>query len=171
MNRVITGNACKLPHKGNTLYSGSWVDGRIIETLILWTGIQPEDFNQTMRRQQLHDIVDWSEDNSADDVEDLCDYLRESFSIDSSQPPRSIFWISNPISVELSDDNEMSLWSLRPWELALYLGIYDYFYVSHMLSKCPLDELLSSIAADDATITVNPNLRAEQVEKNFDPDL
>ena len=139
------------------------VDYSIIETLVLWTEIQPEDFNQMMRRQQLHDIIDWSEHHSADDVEDLCDHLRDTFSINSPALPRTIFWISNSSNLKIQEDNERSLLSLRPWELAHYLGIYDYFYVSHMLSKCPLDDLLSSIAADDVKITSNPDLRAEQV--------
>jgi hypothetical protein len=138
---------------------------RIIETLAQWQTIQPQDFSQTMRRQQLCDIVDWCDDHSADDTEDICDSLREAFSIDSIQlnPERGIFWISKPISVEIADDNDRTLVGIKPWDLAQYLGVYDYLYVSHMLSKCPLDDLLSSIAADEFTVSCNPDLRAEQV--------
>lgn len=116
-----------------------------------------------MRRQQLLDIVDWCDDHSADDIEEICDSLRDSFSINFTPLPRSIFWIAKPISVEIPEENERTLLNIRPWELVQYLGIYDYLYVEHMLSKCPLDDLLSSIAADEPAISSGPDLRSEQV--------
>jgi hypothetical protein len=117
-----------------------------------------------MRRQQLCDIIDWCDDHSADDIEELCDALRDSFAIDGTPwPSREIFWISRPICVEIPDDNDRPLLGIKPWELAQYLGVYDYLYVSHVLSRPSLDDLLSSSSADDALIVFNPNLRAEQV--------
>jgi hypothetical protein len=117
-----------------------------------------------MRRQQLCDIIDWCDDHSADDIEELCDALRDSFAIDGIPwPSREIFWISRPICVEIPDDNDRTLLGIKPWELAQYLGVYDYFYVSHVLSNSSLDDLLSSISSDVIPIAFNPDLRAEQV--------
>ena len=52
---------------------------------------------------------------------------------------------------------------LKPWDLAQYLAIYDYLYISNMLSNTSIDDLLASIARDDVSVLSTPDLRADQV--------
>jgi hypothetical protein len=66
----------------------------------------------------------------------------------------------DPITQE---EQEKQLLKLKPWDLAQYLAIYDYLYISHMLSNTCLDDLLSSIARDDVSILSTPDLRTDQV--------
>jgi hypothetical protein len=55
------------------------------------------------------------------------------------------------------------LLNTNPWDLAQYLAIYDFLYISRILSNRSLDDLLASIARDDVSILSNPDLRADQV--------
>jgi hypothetical protein len=128
----------------------------------LWQHIQPGDL--TTRTRQLCDIITWCTENADDDCKDICNSVRHIFTTDTSDNSNEFSWIlkksMDPITQE---EQEKQLLKLKPWDLAQYLAIYDYLYISHMLSNTCLDDLLSSIARDDVSILSTPDLRTDQV--------
>ena len=135
---------------------------RIVETLALWEYIQPG--NLTTRTQQLCDIITWCTENADDDCKDLCNSIRHTFTTDTSGNSNEFSWIlKKSIDPMTQEEQEKQLLKLKPWDLAQYLAIYDYLYISHMLSNTCLDDLLSSIARDDVSILSTPDLRTDQV--------
>ena len=131
------------------------------ETFAVWLEIQPEDFSQIMRRQQVRDILDWCAEHIDDEGKALCDTLKTHVTSDKYSLSNEMTWLLK----NSNDGNEQwkSLLSVRSWDLAQYLAIFDYIYVSRMLSDTPLEVLLATVAQDDASILSNPDLRAEQV--------
>ena len=75
----------------------------------------------------------------------------------------SVDWLSERFTCDAKEAQQDNLLKIKPWDLAQYLGISDYLYISHMLSESSLEDLLAPIARDDASIFSNPDLRAEQV--------
>lgn len=114
-----------------------------------------------MRRQQLYDMVQWCSENMDDDCKDLCDSVRDTIFTDMLQDSIEFNWaLTKSIKQE---DQAKQLLNMKSWDLAQYLAIYDFLYVSQMLSNTSLDDLLASIARDDVSILSNPDLRADQV--------
>jgi hypothetical protein len=132
----------------------------------LWQQLQPQDFTSTMRRQQFCDIVQWCTENADNDDKDLCDSVRNTITADELDESRKFRWaLSRSINQE---DGGRRLLNLKSWDLAQYLAIYDFLYISHILSNSSLDNLLASIARDDVSVLMNPDLRAEQVHLTSD---
>ena len=135
---------------------------RIIETLDLWQRIQPGDL--TTRTQQLCDIVTWCTENLEDDCKDLCNSVRHTIMTDSHDNSNEFNWILKRSMDPINQvEQEKQLLKLKPWDLAQYLAIYDYLFISNMLSNTSLDDLLASIARDDVSVLSTPDLRADQV--------
>lgn len=135
---------------------------RIIDTLALWQHVQPGDLKT--RKQQICDIVTWCIEKAEDDRKDLCNSVRHTITTDSSDHSNDFSWIiKKSINPTNQEEQEKQLLKLKPWDLAQYLAIYDYLYISHMLSKTSLDDLLGSIARDDVSVLSTPDLRADQV--------
>jgi hypothetical protein len=129
----------------------------IVETLGLWKEIQPRDFMDTMRRQQLGDILSWCADNAGDKIQDLCDSMREA--VITGQERRGLW--SSPMTSRI-DISHRDVLSIKPWDLAQYFGVYDYMYVSRVLSDSSLEDIVARSTNDD-TVSTNPDLRADQV--------
>lgn len=135
---------------------------RIIETLALWQHIQPEDL--TTRKQQLYDIVTWCTENADDNYKDLCGSVQHTITTDSSDDSNEFSWILKKSTESMNqEEQEKQLLKLKPWDLAQYLAIYDYLYISNMLSNISLDDVLASIARDKVSVLLTPDLRANQV--------
>jgi hypothetical protein len=123
--------------------------------------IQPQDFNSTMRRQQIWDILNWCIENIEIEGKEGCGSLQDNILSYVPQDTMEESWLLQRSSS--LDDREPFL-DLRPWDLAQYLAVHDYIYISRMLARSSLDILSVSIARDDATILLNPELRAEQIQ-------
>src|SRR5271170_2142125 len=134
-----------------------------METLALWRLIQPRDFIPTMRRQQLCDMMKWCAENVEDDGKSLCESVEEAITTNSPRPVSGANWILAKSPALSKDKPERHLLDLQPWELAQYLAIYDYLYISRMLEDSSLEDLLAPIAKDDVSILATPELRADQV--------
>src|SRR5215471_2474442 len=105
---------------------------RIIETLALWQCIQPGDL--MTRKQQLFDIVTWCTENADDVYKDLCNSIGHTITTDTSEDSNEFNWISKkPMNPMNQEEQEKQLLKLKPWDLAQYLAIYDYLYISNML--------------------------------------
>ena len=129
----------------------------------MWQQLQPQDFVSATRKQQLYDMINWCTENSSDDRKEFCEALRNSINADIMQNSNGFYWILNRSMVSPNQsEQEKQLLDVKPWDLAQYLGIYDYFYISQIISKSSLDDLMPSIARDDISIS-NPDLRANQV--------
>lgn len=114
-----------------------------------------------MRRQQLCDIVQWCTENAEDEDKDLCDSVRNTITTDEPEESTEFGWaLSRSINQE---DGGRRLLNLKSWDLAQYLAIYDFLYISHILSNSCLDNILASIVRDDVSLLTNPDLRADQV--------
>jgi hypothetical protein len=117
-----------------------------------------------MRRQQICDILKWCGENIEADNKEACDSLQESIMSDSIQQSKGVQWLLNKsIGNFKLHEQGRHLLNVKPWDLAQYLAIYDYFYISHMLANASVEDLLAPIARDDVTILSNPDLRTEQV--------
>ena len=137
-----------------------------METLALWRLIQPRDFIPTMRRQQLCDMMKWCAENVEDDGKSLCKSVEEAITTNSPRPISGANWLLAKSVAFPKDQPERHLLNLQPWELAHYLAIYDYLYISRMLENSSLEDLLAPIAKDDVSILTTPDLRADQVAPN-----
>ena len=132
-----------------------------METLALWRLIQPRDFIPTMRRQQLGDMMKWCAENVEDDGKSLCGSVEEAITTDSPRPVSGANWLLN----KSTGAPDRQLLNVEPWELAQYLSVYDYLYISTLLEDCSLEDLLAPIAKDDVSILTTPDLRADQVTR------
>jgi len=144
---------------------------RIMETLALWRLIQPRDFIPTMRRQQLCDMMKWCAENVEDDGKSLCESVEEAITTNSPRPVSGASWLLAKSIALPKDQPERHLLNLQPWELAQYLAIHDYLYISRMLEDSSLEDLLAPIAKDDVSILTTPELRADQVVPNVEEGL
>jgi hypothetical protein len=116
-----------------------------------------------MRGQQLRDMLKWCTDNTDDDFQDLCHSVQDAITTDTIQESDEFKWIVNK-SIERDNQAQgRQILYLRPWELAQYLGIYDYLHISRTLAESSLDDLVATIARDDISFPSNLDLRAEQV--------
>ena len=134
-----------------------------METLALWRLVQPRDFIPTMRRQQLCDIMRWCAENVEDDGKSLCESVEEAITTNSPRPVSGANWLLIKTIDPVKEDPERQLLNIQPWELAQYLAIFDYLYISRMLEDSSLEDLLAPIAKDEISILTTPDLRADQV--------
>jgi hypothetical protein len=135
-----------------------------METLALWRLVQPRDFISTMRRQQLCDMMKWCAENVEEDGKSLCGSVEEAITTNSPRPVSGANWLLNKtIDAPKDAPPERPILNIQPWELAQYLAIYDYLYISRMLEDSSLEDLLAPIARDEVSILTTPNLRADQV--------
>lgn len=118
-----------------------------------------------MRRQQLEDMIHWCAENIDEDGRALCLSVRGALHMNTVTFSNSVDWLSERFTGDAKEGQQDSLLNIKPWDLAQYLGISDYLYVSHMLSESSLEDLLAPISRDDALIYLNPDLRAEQVAR------
>jgi len=130
--------------------------------LALWQQVQPGDLSN--RRQQICDIATWCIDNAEDDSKYQCNVVRDTITSDTIQDSNEFNWIlKRSVETLNQEEQEKQLLKLKPWDLAQYLAIYDYLYISNMLLNMSLDDLLASIARDDVSVLSTPDLRADQV--------
>jgi len=105
--------------------------------------------------------VEWCTNNADENDKELCQSVGQLVNTEPVNEASGLCWLIP------CDDNpsqgDISLLDLSPWELTQYLAIYDYLYISEMLSKRSLEELLVSIAPDESTVLSNPGLRADQI--------
>ena len=128
----------------------------------MWQHIQPEDL--TTRKQQLCDIVAWCTENADDNCKDLCNSVQHTITTDNSDDSNEFSWIlKKSIESMNQEEQEKQLLKLKPWDLAQYLAIYDYLYISNMLSNTSLDDVLAPVARDKVSVLSTPDLRANQV--------
>jgi hypothetical protein len=114
-----------------------------------------------MRRQQVFDMTRWCTENIDDSHKEHCDLLQQLITED---PLEDVTWLLKNSTEIIKGDKQTRLVSnMKPWELAQYLAIYDFLYMSRMLSEVPLEVLLAPIARDDVSIFTSPDLRADQV--------
>jgi hypothetical protein len=136
-------------------YTAMFADISIAATFILWLEIQPRDFKETMRRQQTYDIINWCIENADDDMRNICDSVLEKLTMPTT--PQS------PWAPRVTGQGHHSdLFSIKPWDLAQYLAVYDYVYISRILLDSSLEELLSQEVPNNKSISY-PDLRADQV--------
>ena len=128
----------------------------------LWQQIQPSDFTSSTRRQQLCDMITWCRENLVEDPQNLCDSVQDAI-ISDFLPPTEYDWIIKRTQA----DQGRQLLTMKPWDLAQYLAIFDFLYISRIFSKGSLEEILAPIARDDISILTNPDLRADQVCSHF----
>lgn len=116
-----------------------------------------------MRRQQLCDMMRWCAENVEEDGKSLCESVEEAITTNSPRPVSGANWLLNKNMDPPKEDPERQLLNLQPWELAQYLAIYDYLYISGMLEDSSLEDLLAPIAKDEISILTTPDLRTDQV--------
>jgi hypothetical protein len=131
--------------------------------LRLWHEIRVEDFSPPVRKQQLHGILNWCIENIDEMDETICTFVEEATTTDTEQISTELSWIFAKSSLSGTGTQDKTLVKMKPWDLAQYLAIYDYIYISRLFSESSLEELLAPIAPDDATIFSNPDLRGKQV--------
>jgi len=103
-------------------------------------------------------------DNAEDGHKYHCNSVHDTITSETIQDSKELNWILNTsMDILNQEEQEKQLLKMKPWDLAQYLAIYDYMYISHMLSNRSLDDLLVSIARDDVSVLSTPDLRADQV--------
>jgi hypothetical protein len=127
---------------------------------------RPQDLSQGMREQQVTDILSWCSKNASPGSHEICECFSTKFQQGSESQLMESCWLLLPSTAISDDDNEGAFLEITPWELTQYLAIFDYLYLTHLLSQSSFDDLVGTIASDEATILSNSNLRAEQVN-NF----
>ena len=142
-------------------------NGRLIETFALWSAEWPQDLNLGLRRQQVSDIFDWCHKNTPQNDRGFYQSMVERFERNSVREACEVRWLLPLMEHVRFGNQDTTLLELTAWELTQYLAIYDYLYLSELLSHCSLDNLLSTIASDEATVLSHPDLRAEQVTPYF----
>jgi hypothetical protein len=114
-----------------------------------------------MRRQQVLDMTRWCVDNTGENHKEHCELLQQLITAD---PLEDVTWLlENSTEIIKEGEQRRLLSKMKPWELAQYLAIYDFLYISRMLSKVSLEILLAPIARDDVSIFASPDLRVDQV--------
>lgn len=113
-----------------------------------------------MRKQQLYDMVQWCTENAGDDFKGLCNSVLDTVTTETEYTSEFSWILQRTINPETPG---RQLLNIKPWDLAQYLAIYDFLYISQMLSNTPVDDLLATIARDDMSILTNPDMRADQV--------
>lgn len=114
-----------------------------------------------MRRQQVLDMIGWCADNVDGSHKEYCELLQQAITKD---PLEDIPWLlGNSMEIHKQKQQTRFLSNMKPWELAHYFAIYDFLYMSRMLSEVSLEVLLAPIAQDDVSIFASPDLRADQV--------
>jgi hypothetical protein len=127
----------------------------------VWWEIQAQDFESEMRREQISDILSWCGEYIPSEKKEECQSLQHAILAFNPQETEEEIWI---LQRSMGLEESGGLLNLNPWDLAHYLAIFDYIYISRILSKSALDDLSISIARDVDSILFNPDLRAEQIQ-------
>jgi len=104
-------------------------------------------------------MITWCRENLQEDPQNLCDSVQDAIISDSPNLTQ-YSWITKTSNIPNGDQ---AIINMKPWDLAQYLAIYDFLYVSRILGEVSLNDILSPIARDDMSILSSPDLRADQV--------
>jgi hypothetical protein len=112
-----------------------------------------------MRKKQVDDILAWCFHNADEYDKQLCHSTFEFINSENPGQSRELSW---PLSGD-DDLSDKTLFNVLPSEISEYLAIYDYFYLSDILSTRSIEELLVPIASENNATTFNPDLRSDQL--------
>jgi len=126
----------------------------------MWYLIRPDDLMETMRKQQVNDILKWCSNHLSEETQSLYNSVVKHFSTEIyAQPPMR--WLTKPI---MESGKRNHLLNLKGKEIAHYLATYDLIYITHILEKTTLTTLIPQIANDEISIFTTPDLRTEQLQ-------
>src|SRR5271156_1716023 len=126
----------------------------------MWYLIRPDDLMETMRKQQVNDILKWCSNHLSEETQALYNSVLKAFTTEMyDEPP--VRWLAKPVT-EIEKRNHPL--NLKAKDVAHYIATYDFLYIAHILEKTSLATLIPQIANDEISIFTTPDLRAEQIQ-------
>src|SRR5579859_3131514 len=114
MSVACSRNLLKWLRRGSRLKK--CVDDRIIETFSLWREVQPRDFADMMRRQQVYDIIDWCTKHLNEDQKRLCATVKDQLSTYTADKDLDGIWPTYPTNEEEGEE-EKDILEIKSWDL------------------------------------------------------
>lgn len=123
-----------------------------------------------MRKELPHDILSWCKQNVQDADDSGYKALEEAIDAENSAQYSIFEWVSiNSYLSKTCKPQELPLVEMKHQDLAQYLAIYDYVYISRLLSQSYLEDFLIPITKDEISGFIEPDTRANQVHSSLRP--